>query len=167
VRPAGVVQVDFYGMNAEAPDQELAWELFQFATLDPGWARFVMRLTLQQPALLSLWDEWDAILRSVAPVLRNKAIHWWKVGARQGWGYGPRFFKYQPAQAISVFDQTWPKIWSGQLSVTAACRIIARQVTAFEAAAATEGAAATASKLIAGQRRERARLAGMFAAGPG
>ena len=167
VRPASVVQVDFYGLNAQAPNQELAWELFKFATVEPAWTRFVMRLTLQQPALLSLWDEWEAAVRAAAPVLRNKAISWWKVGAREGWGYGIRFFKYQPDAAIAVFDQTWPKIWSRQLGVTAACRAIAQQVTAFEAAAASEGPAPTAAQMIAGQRRERAGLAGMFTAASG
>ncbi len=167
VRPASSVQVDFYGMNAEVPNQELAWELFKYATIDPAWTRFIMRMTLQQPALLSLWDEWETILRSVAPVLRTKAIQWWKTGAQEGWGYGTRFFKYQPSAAIGVFDQAWPKIWNRQLSVTAACRTIAQQVTAFEAAAAAEGPAPTAAQIIAGQKLARGQLGTMFSGASG
>lgn len=166
VRPASVVQVDFYGSNAQAPRPDLSWALLHWATVDPTWTRFVMRLTLQQPALLSLWDEWEVLVRAAAPVLRGKAIHWWKEGAIQGWGYGVRFFKYAPMQAIGVFDQTWPRIWSRQLPVATACRTIARQVTAFERAAATQGPTQTGSQLVAASRRSRARLAGMFAAGP-
>lgn len=115
VRPATAVQVDFYGVNATAPRQDIAWELFKFVTLDPGLNRFIMKLSLQEPALLSLWDEWETTLRATAPVLRHKAIGYWKDAAVGGQGYGVQFFRYQPIQAVHTIDVTWcPRSGNGE-----------------------------------------------------
>ena len=164
VRPATAVQVDFYGINAAAPRQDIAWELFKFVTLDPGLNGFVMKLSLQEPALLSLWDEWEAILRATAPVLRTKAIGYWKQAAVDGYGYGVQFFRYEPIQAVQVIDGTWADIWQHRMSVSEGFGQIVQQVDALETAAASAPPPATGAQRIAAAQRERRRLARMLEA---
>jgi ABC-type glycerol-3-phosphate transport system substrate-binding protein len=133
VRRATGVQVDFYGLSSAARDLELGWELFRLATVDPGWTRFVMGLTLQQPALVDQWSQWEAVVTAAAPLLRDKALHFWADAAAAGEGYGVRFFKYSPLQAIALLDATWPAIWNRQLSVREGFRRIAQQINALQA----------------------------------
>lgn len=165
VRPAAGVNVDFYGLNALAPNHELAWELFRFATLDAGWTRYLMRLTLQQPALLSQWDEWEAVVRAAAPVLRTKALRYWREAAVRGEGYGVQFFKYQPLQAIALLDAVWPKIWAHTLDVPTGFRAIAQQIDALQAAGASSAPPPTGARLVAAAQLQRRRLGRMFAQG--
>ncbi len=164
VRPATAVQIDFYGLNATVPpaDHDLAWELFRIATVDPGWTRYVMRLTLQQPALLSQWDEWETVVRAAAPVLRGKAIGYWKQAAVDGWGYGLQFFKYAPLQAFQIIATTWTQLWNRQIDVQTGFRSIAQQIDALEQADAsvpTPGA----QEIIQAHRKLLQQLRGMFA----
>ncbi len=145
VAPAVPVNIDFYAINRQAGNAELAWELFQFLTLDPGWTRFVMSLTLQMPALLSQWDEWMALVASVAPSLRDKALHYWKDAALSGIGYGAQFFHYAPAQAIGVLDSVWPQIWRQKVSVANGFHVIAQKINTLQETAVTEPARASAA----------------------
>lgn len=164
VRRAAGVNVDFYGMNAMAPNQELAWELFRFATLDPGWTRYVMRITLQQPALVSQWEEWEAVVRAAAPVLKTKALRYWREAAVSGEGYGVQFFKYQPLEAISLLDSVWSQIWAQKLDVTSGFRTIAQQIDKLESVSSST-VAPTGAEIVAAAQKTRRRLGRMFAAG--
>lgn len=163
VRPAAGVNVDFYGMNALAPNRELAWELFRFVTLDPGWTRYVMHVTLQQPALVSQWDEWEAVVRAAAPGLRTKALHYWKDVAVRGEGYGVQFFKYQPLEAINLLDAVWPKIWAQKMDVTAGFRTIAQQINALQSTGASI-VPQTGPEMVAAAQKMQRRLGRMFSA---
>ncbi len=165
VRPATIAQVNFYGLNATAPDLNLAWELFRFAAVDPTWARYVMRLTLQPPGTLGQLSEWEAVLRSAVPLLRQKALKYWTQPALAGDVYeAQQFFRYQPLTAISLVASTWGALWRRQLQVPAAFAAITRAVNAQQQA--DRGSAApTAAVLLRQSRRERARLAALFADG--
>lgn len=164
VAPATVANGNFYGLNAVSGQTELAWELFRFAAIEPGLMRQLMRLTLQEPALLSLWDEWMTVVTAQAPVLRGKSLHFWRDAAVHGQGYGPVFFAAQPVQAETVVAGFWTKIWQRALSVREGFRLAAAQVNALERAALAEGAPPAGRQLVAQQRQERRRLAGMFGA---
>ncbi len=146
------VNVDYYAMNAQYRNQELAWELFQFVAAAQGTNRFLIRTTLSFPNLISMWDEWEALVRSAAPVTRTKALHWWADAARQGYGYGHEFWKYDDPQAEAIQGQVAGEIWNRQLDVTAGFTSMATQVNALEGAAgaASAEAAAIARGLRAG-----------------
>lgn len=159
VRPATVGQSSWYGLNALAPDRELAWELFKFSAVEAAWSRYYMRLTLAPPAQLGLLEEWEAVVRSVAPILARKSLKYWREPAQAGEAYpGFAYFRYQPAQAAAAVAGTWGQIWNRKLGVAQGFRQIAHQVDALEVAGAAEGPPPTAAQRIAQGKAERARF---------
>ncbi len=163
VRPVGILHDNFYGINALAPNKELAWELLRFAAIDTEWTRFYMRLALAPPGQAPLLEEWEVVLRSVAPVLQTKALSAWTEPTRRGDGfYDYEFFRYLPLQAVAAFGGIWPRMWNHQLDVAAGFGQLAAQIDAIEATGASEPAP-TAASLIAAQKKRLQRLAAMFA----
>jgi len=149
VRRGTNVQVDYYGINAHYPDQDLAWELFKFVAAGEAVNRFLVSATLSFPNLVSMWDEWIAIVRSVAPITRNKHIEYWAEAAQQGYGYGHEFFLYAPNQAMSVMAPILQQMWDRKLDPTLGCRQMAQQVNALEKTSAVEsGMAANEAKIF-------------------
>ncbi len=165
VRRAAGVNSDFYGISSLAPDPALAWEIFRHVTLDPAWNDFVMRLTLQQPALVGQWSRWEAVVRAAAPVLRGKRLGYWRDAAVRGEGYGVQFFKYQPLQAIALLDAGWRRLWARQVGVHTAFTAIADQIDALQVASAHAGPAPTGAQEVAAARLRQRRLGRMFGAG--
>lgn len=148
VAPVGVLHDNFYGMLAEAPDKDVAWELLRFAAVDPDWSRFYMRLSLAPPAQPALLQEWISILRDTAPVLKNKHLEYWTQPTLQGEGhYDYEFFRYAPAQADTLISEAWPRIWNRQIDVAGGFQSLAQQINALQQVAGiTEGAAAGLAK---------------------
>ena len=157
VRPATIGQSSWYGLNAFAPDKDLAWELFRFSAVDTTWSRYYMRFAMAPPARLSLLEEWETLVRSVAPVLRTKALKYWREPAVAGDAYpGFTYTRYQPVQADTLVAQTWAQIWNRKLGVATGLRQITRQVDALQTAAAGQPAGPTAAQRIAQAETERA-----------
>ncbi len=139
VRLATVFQSNFYGLMSDLPNEELAWELFRFAAVDPAWSRYYMRLTMAPPGLNALLEEWVALVRQVAPALRTKALEYWVEPTLSDYAYDAfAFFKYQPSQAQQVISSTWTSIWNRQMSVSEGFRQITQQVNAIQASGAVE-----------------------------
>ena len=135
-RPVGVLHDNFYGMLASAKNKELAWELLKFAAIDSEWSRFYMKVALAPPALPHLLSEWITILRSTAPILKNKHLEYWTDPTLRGEGfYDFEFFHYLPTNANAVFNSIWPTIWTRKTSVHAGFTAIAKQINAIETAA--------------------------------
>jgi ABC-type glycerol-3-phosphate transport system substrate-binding protein len=130
------VQVDYYGMNATYPNKELAWELWKFVAASEATNRFLISTTLSFPNLMSMWDEWVAIVNAAAPATRGKQLQWWVDAAQKGYGYGQQFWKYNDAQAENIIGNIATKIWNHQMDVAEGFRLITQQVNAFEAIAA-------------------------------
>ncbi len=165
VRPATIAQVNFYGLNAFAPNKDLAWELFRFAAVDPEWTRYVMRLTLQPPGTLAQLSEWETVLRSAVPLLRQKALHYWTQPAVAGDVYeAQQFFRHQPLTAITLVGATWSALWRRQLGVPAAFAAITRAVDAQQHADRGR-APQSAAQMLQQAGTERRRLARLFASG--
>jgi len=137
VRRASNVQVDYFGMNGHFPNKELAWELFKFVAVDPNTDRFVISLSLTEPKLLSVWDDWETIVTNAAPPLRGKQLKWYAVGAREGWGFGHQFWKYVNSQAEAAINSVLPLIWNHQMDPAEGYRLITQKVNAVEAAGRT------------------------------
>ncbi len=165
VRPATVGQSSWYALNAFAPDKELAWELFRFSAVDTAWSRFYMRLTLSPPAQLSLLEEWEALVRNVAPILAHKSLKYWREPAQAGEAYpGFEFFKYQPVEAGALVSQTWGQIWNQQLGVAEGFTSLARQIDALQGAGAAESPPPTSAQRVAAAAAARRKFP---AVGPG
>ena len=133
VRRGTNVQVDYYGLNKYYPNQELAWELWKFVAAGQGTNRFLISSTLSFPNLMSMWPEWEALVRAAAPVTRDKALHWWADAATQGYGYGHEFWKYEDAQAESAMGTIMQQLWDHKMDATAGFTEMKLQVDAIEA----------------------------------
>ncbi len=134
VRRASNVQVDYFGMNAAYPNKELAWELFKFLAVDQATEAFVIKLSLTEPKLLSMWDQWEAIVTAAAPPLRGKQLKWYAIGAQQGWGFGHQFWKYDDSTVESAMGTILGQIWNHQMDPAEGYPLLAKQIDAMQAA---------------------------------
>ncbi len=162
-RRVGKLHDNFYAMAANVPDRAAAWEVLRFIAIEPQWSRFYMKFGLAPPMFASLMQEWYAVLRSTAPILRGKHLEYWGEPTLRGEGiYDYAFFKYQAAQALALLQATWTQVWNRQLSVHQAFRQVAAQINALQKAGATATPPPTAQQQIAAAHRARARLQTMF-----
>ena len=136
--------IDFYGLNAATKHPDAAWELLKWVGAAPDFQRFQMQLTLIEPSLLSLWDEWQASVLSVAPPLKGKALHWLKDAEVGGYAWPNRFFKFNAAQSDTVINTWFDSIWSGKTSGTLGLKQMSAQLNALEQAGSASANAATA-----------------------
>ena len=138
--------VDFYALNRASQNPDAAWEVLKWLTAQPDWQRFQMKATMVQPCLLSLWDEWQSIVTTVAPPMKGKALHWYQ-DAALGYAYATLHFSYAPAQANAIADQWLDAVWNGQVGAQAGLGQIATQINALETVARAEaGLGAAAAK---------------------
>lgn len=132
---ATFVNSDFYGINRATRHVEAAWTLLRWMAAQPTWTRFEMRTTLTEPALLSLWDEWEGIITAAAPPLKGKALNYFKEAALSGRTYPHIYFRTGALQADALIADWLGKIGNRQVSVVEGFTQATRQVNAWEAAA--------------------------------
>ncbi len=157
VRPATVSITSFYGINAFTPNKEIAWDLLDFAAIGSEWQRFYMRLSLAPPNQPRLLEEWMSVVRSVAPLLKSKALQYWTEPALNDQIY-PAFpaFRYDSSQATALLSPTWGQIWSQKLDVQLGFKDIADRINTLEVLAAHRPAGPTAAQRVAVARQARA-----------
>jgi ABC-type glycerol-3-phosphate transport system substrate-binding protein len=124
--------IDFYGMYAGTKHPQAAWEFMRWITTQPDYTRFLMRVNLIGPALVSLWDEYEAIVKAAAPPLRDKDLFYIKEAALSGRAYPHLFFRYGFSQADNILNEWFGKIGAKQVSVAEGFTQAARQVNAWE-----------------------------------
>jgi multiple sugar transport system substrate-binding protein len=164
-RPIAKLHNNFYAMIRDRPNQELAWELLKFIAFG-DFARFWMRATLSPPGSAYLLDEWLAVLRAVAPVLRDKHLEFAVRPVQEGYGiYDDLYFRYEPLQAQQVQMDLFGQIWDRKLDVAQGFREIARAVNAIEAVGAAT-APLVAAEAAQYQKDRRAIAAGARTVAP-
>ncbi len=129
---ATFVNSDFYGINRATKHLDAAWELLKWMAVEPMWTRFEMRTTLTEPALLSLWDEWEGIVTAAAPPLNGKALYYFKDAALSGRTYPHIYFRSGALQADTIIADWFTKIGNHQVSVVEGFTQAAHQVNAWE-----------------------------------
>ena len=127
---------DFWGLNALSPNQAAAWELMKWLTYEDQWQRFCIRTALLQPCKNSLWDEWEVSIRAAAPVLRDKALQWYRDAAQGGYGYAQQFFRYQPSAADAVLSSGMPALNAGPADISKAFTGMDQSIDALQTAGA-------------------------------
>ncbi len=132
VRRAVMVNSDFYAIDARTRNTEAAWQLLRWVAAEPDFTRFSMRTTLIQPALTSLWSEWEAIAQQAAPTLKGKDLQYYREAAVGGFEVPQSFFLYDGAQAASVLGGWWGKVQARQVGVQTAFKQAASQINALE-----------------------------------
>ena len=143
--------IDFYGIDRAVRHPDAAWQLLRFLCVDPGFTRFQMQSTLVQPALLSLWSEWETVVKQTAVPLKTKHLKYFKEAALSGRAYPHMFFLNGAVQADQIIASGASQIASHKVSVSRGFAQIARQVNAWEKNAAT--AAANAVKIAAAMKK--------------
>ncbi len=141
---------DFWGLNALGRQAEPAWELMKWLTYEDGWQRFCIKTALLQPCKNALWEEWEATIRAAAPILRNKALNWYRDAAQGGYGYAEQFFRYQPARADAVLAQGMRALSAGPVDVAAAFGAMNAKIDVLQrAGSALQGRLAAAVRQFA------------------
>ena len=142
--PAGrstFLNIDYYVLNAVSKNLDAAWDLIKYVCAEPDYQRFQMQTTLVQPCLLSLYDQWETIAVSTAPVLTGKAINWYKDAATGGYAWPTLFFEYQATQAQSLIDTWMGQVWTGKVSAQLGLSQLTQQINALQKAGQAEQAA--------------------------
>lgn len=147
VRPMTILHNNFYGVNAFAANKELAWELLRWAAVDGPWQQFCMKLTAAPPGPAPLLPQWETVLRSNAPILKHKALHYWTAPIAAGQAaYDYAFFKYQPVQVNALVGAFWPSLWQHKVGVSAGFKALAQQINAVQVQAANSPPPPTAAQ---------------------
>ncbi|HVB09965.1 MAG TPA: extracellular solute-binding protein [Bacillota bacterium] len=133
--------IDFYVLNAASKNLDAAWNLLKYVCAEPDYQRFQMQATLVQPCLLSLWDEWESIVVSTAPLLKSKAISWFKDAATGGYAWPNLFFQYQAVQADNVIDNWMGQVEANKVSPQQGLAQLQLQASALQQTGAAEQAA--------------------------
>ncbi len=133
--------IDFYAINSATKHPDQAWQLLEWLTAVPDYQRFQMKATLVQPCLVSLFDEWETLVKSVAPPLQNKQLQWFKDAVHNGYGYPTQFFKYAPNQTTNLMGSWWTQITTGKVSPQEGATQMTNQVNQLQKTAAAEASA--------------------------
>ncbi len=134
---ATFVNSDFYGILRTTHHPQEAWTLLQWMAAEPEWTRFEMRTTFTEPALLSLWSEWETLVTAAAPPLRGKALHYFKDAALSGHTYPHLFFKNNGNFADKIIAEGLLQINNRKVSVPLGFKNIVHQVNTYEAQSAS------------------------------
>jgi len=143
--PSTYNNIDFYAINAVSKHHEAAWQFLRWVCADPAYPRFQIKTTLVGPSLLSLWSEWEANVKSAAPPLANKQLHWLGDAESGGYAWPTIFFKYNATQADNLIDTWWGKVWALQATPPLAMQQLSQLITALEQAGGDMQAAAAAA----------------------
>lgn len=125
--------IDFYGINKASKHPDQAWEVLQWLQVEPGWQRFLMRVELVTPALLSLWPEWETTVTAVAPTLQGKNVNYYYEALQQEYSWPAVFFRYDAPSVISTIDNWTDQLWSLKVTAQDAMHQMAQQINAIQA----------------------------------
>ena len=126
---------NFYGINAATAQSAAAWELLRWICVEPQYQRSFVHLFLYPPALKSLYAQWAAEVRAVAPPLRGKHIEVFGVPLQDNRvvPVNGGAFAYDDAQALTILGSYAQKILARQVSVAGGFAQAAREVNSLEA----------------------------------
>lgn len=108
---------DFYGINAQSPHPEQAWQLLKWICAEPAWQQAMMTIALLSPGLNSLWPQWEHAVTSAAPLLTNKGLHYFTEAAVAGNGVPPAYYAYANSQVNGVVSPYFAQLWSQATTV--------------------------------------------------
>ena len=114
VHQAAYSATDAHGIWNGTKYPELAWEFFKFLSIEPTWARFMMKLQLRGPGQKALWEEWAAVVSQVVPLLARKNLAALTHGPLNDLTYPGHLFRYGDTEVRSAMATTF-----GQFSTTA------------------------------------------------
>ena len=146
VQRAVMVNSDFLAIDARTKNPDAAWELLRWVSTDPTWTRFVMHTILTEPALISLWSEWETVVQQAAPPFKGKNLQYYREAALGGYEVPQSFFLYSGNQATTIMSGWWSRIQNRSVSVQEGFRGIAQQINALEAAGVTGANALSKTK---------------------
>lgn len=153
-----MAEAQYYMIPAATKQPELSWELLKWLTAEPVWQTAMMKLYLVPPALISLFDQWEQIVRSVVPSLQTKHLSVYTDAARSGALFPYPGFRYNNAQALGVVATMLNTLAAHKSGVTQAFTLAATQIDRIEVAGAAEASghsSTTSSSAAAAQASGR------------
>ena len=132
---------DFYGINAQTKHPDEAWSLLKYLTSDPAFTRALMHAGLQTPAIISLWQEWQAVVEATAPPLKGKGLEWYSDAALKGYALPGQYFAHGDSRVRTIDNNWMTKLLAQQATVEGAYTQADQQANALIQVAASEAAA--------------------------
>lgn len=103
---------DAHGIWAGTKHPDAAWTFFKWLTVEPEWARFMIKLQLRGPAQLNLWTTWVAEVTAVAPPLANTNLEALAAGPLNNWTYPGHLFRYDDTGVRAILGQMSSQVMS-------------------------------------------------------
>lgn len=146
---------DAYGIWSGTKYPELAWEFFKWLTIEPTWARFMMKLQLRGPGQKYLWAEWPAVVSQVVPLLRTKNLSALTHGPLNDLTYPGHVFRYGDADVRAAMGTAFANMQPGGppsssgagQDVVGALTTLAKQIDAIQVTGKAADQAAVANAL--------------------
>ncbi len=122
---------NFYAVNSATAQPELSWELLRWLTVEPDFGRFLMQTLLYPPVRLDQWEQWRAIVTTVAPSLRSKDLGVFVHQAAADRLWAGTVFPYPDAAVYPILADASQQLLQGKVSVARGFASIARQIDAL------------------------------------
>lgn len=140
------VNLDFYVLNKASKYPDQAWQFLKWVTAEPEYQDFQMQVTLVEPCLVNLWEQWQTVVTQAAPPVQGKNIQYIAEAAQQGYAWPERFFKYQPSQAVAIMNNWCAQVWAGTQAPAQALLQMEHQINALESASASSTSSSSTAK---------------------
>ena len=137
--PSTAMAGNFWGIPATTRHPDHAWLLLRWLTLATAWQRFTMRTFLFPPALNHLLAEWQHIVESTVPGLKNRGLESFVTAATSGWADVAELnLAYASSQAAVIDGNWWGQIQTRKVGVHVGFTQADQAVNALEQTARTQ-----------------------------
>ena len=128
---------DYYAVSRTTHQPDLAAGFAIWLATSKAWAQSITRMQLVLPPARSGWDQWQSVVRSVAPPLAHKNLGAFTVAALADRAFNHPAFAYLSDAAYGRIGQYTAQMATRQISVPLGLQEATHSVDAFETAAQT------------------------------
>lgn len=125
---------DFYAISAATKNPDLVWDFMDFLCVKPDWQRWMTKLALNGPNQKSLYEEWVATVKSIAPPLANIDLDAFNRAMQANSPYFGQLFKYASTQAGNAIVAGLGPVQAQKKDLSTALTQVTNQVDALEVA---------------------------------
>ncbi len=130
---------DYYAVPRTTHQPDLAAAFAIWLATSPAWAQSMTRMQLVLPPARTGWDQWEAVVRAVAPPLAHKNLGAFTVAALADRAFNHPAFAYLSDAAYGRIGQYTAQMAARRISIPLGLREATRSVNTFETAAQAAG----------------------------